>query len=229
MLNNKIAEAKKIIEEALSVSKKPFVAFSGGKDGLVVAHLVSKICPNIKMICEVSHTFDIVIMDIKNTARKYNFNVDYIDSLSDEWLVKNSKFLFASETKLISSYCSQRQQRTLKRFQKEGGYDCTFTGRTKWDNTVKAPIYKTKHGLQAHPIRDFKEEDVWDYLSLNNIDVPLIYKSKFGERTGNAPFYAMGYKNKGCEISKCWEAVNELDPEKKFYSKFAQYITKSHA
>ena len=182
------------------------------------------------MVCEVSHTFDIVVKDIKEIANQYNFNVDYVNGVPDEWLMNNPECLFASETKLIAKYCGRRQQRSLKNYQKKYGYDCTFTGRTNFDNNVKAEIYNTKSNkLQAHPIRNFTEKDVWDYFKFMDLRIPIIYKSKFGERTGNAPFYAMGYKNKGCPINICWDAVNELDPERKYYNKFAGVITKEFA
>ena len=229
MLENKIAHAHEIIKYALSQSKKPFVAYSGGKDGLIVAHMVTQHQPKIKMVCETSHTFETIIQDIKSIAEHYNFNVEYLSSLTDEWLIKNPQFLFTSEGKHIKNYCSQRQQRTLKKFQKKGGYDLTFTGRTKYDNNVKAEIYDTKHKLQAHPIRDFTDQDVWSYFKKTGLRVPKIYKTKFGEKTGNSPFYSMGYKNKGLSIDKCWEAVNEIDTEMKFYNKFNKYITKKYA
>lgn len=231
MIEDKIKNAHKIIERALSISKKPFVAYSGGKDGLIVAHMISKYyVPNIKMVCETSHTFDSVISDIKEISNLYNFNVDYINSLSDDWLLRHPEYLFTSDFKLIAKYCFRRQQTTIKKYQKKNGYDLTFTGRTKWDNTVKAEIYSTKNnGLQAHPIRDFTEKDVWEYFRKENVRVPMIYNTKFGKKTGNSPFYAMGYKNKGLPISKCWEAVNELDVEKKYYNKFHKHTIRDFA
>jgi 3'-phosphoadenosine 5'-phosphosulfate sulfotransferase (PAPS reductase)/FAD synthetase len=225
---SKIEHAHKIIEKSLSITENPFVAYSGGKDGFIVAHMVSQHLPNIKMACEISHTFKAVVEDIKSIANEHNFNVEYKNSLSAEWLLKNSKYIFTSDGKLIKQYCSSRQQKMLRKFQKENGYDCTFTGRTKYDNNVKAEIYNTKrNGIQSHPIRNFKDEDVWEYFKINNLRIPMIYNTKFGEKTGNSPFFAMGYKNKGLPISKAWEAVNEIDKELIFYNKFKDSITRT--
>ena len=226
-IQEKIKHSHDIIQRALSISKKPFVAFSGGKDGLIVAHMLTQHDTNIKMVCEISHTFPAVLNDIKSITKQYNFQVEFVDSLDDLWLKKNSHFIFTHDTNIHKVFNSQRQQRTLKKFQKAGAYDCTFTGRTKHDNMVKAEIYTTKnHGLQAHPIREFTEQDVWDYFKHTNLRIPMIYKTKFGERTGNSPWFAMGYKNKGLSISKAWEYVNELDPEKSFYNEFKDYVKK---
>ena len=39
-----------IIEEALERCQRPYVAFSGGKDSLVVAHLVSQVNNSVEMV-----------------------------------------------------------------------------------------------------------------------------------------------------------------------------------
>lgn len=226
----KVEQSHNIIKKALYNSKKPLVAFSGGKDGLIVAHMLKTYVPDIKMICEISHTFKEVVEDIKKIAKQYNFNVEYKDSLNDQWLINHPEYIFASDTKIISKYCFARQQSTIKKYQKKGGYDCTFTGRTKFDNTVKAEIYNTKdNGIQAHPIRNFTDDDVWQYFKEYNLTIPLIYKTKFGEKTGNSPWFAMGYKNKNLPVYKCWEAVNEIDRSRTFEKKFSKYVTKLNA
>lgn len=75
-LDRKIETAKDIIRQALEVSQKPVIAFSGGKDSLVLLHLVLEQCPEIAVIygdtgvefpeCR-SYTFDL--------AKKWGFDL----------------------------------------------------------------------------------------------------------------------------------------------------------
>ena len=43
----KVSQTEKVIKEALQVFKKPYIAFSGGKDSLCVLHLLLKQNPCI--------------------------------------------------------------------------------------------------------------------------------------------------------------------------------------
>jgi 3'-phosphoadenosine 5'-phosphosulfate sulfotransferase (PAPS reductase)/FAD synthetase len=206
----KITNSISIIHKALLIGKG-VVAFSGGKDGLAAAILINKISPNIEMVCETSFYFPKQLADIKQTAKKLGFNVTYLCSLSDDWLMKNKKVLFTTSTKVRQWSFSVRQQRTMKKFAIKVGASVTFTGRRTQENNVPDYIYSTKkNGVQAHPLKDWTTEDIWEFINDQGLEKPFIYTTKWGEQ-GNSPFYSYNPRKSNKTISECWQLVDEID------------------
>jgi len=209
-LEKKIIEAKEIIGFAIKKYGKPIVAYSGGKDGTCIAHIVNSVYPNVEMICEISYYFPDQLKNIKEMSKQLNFNVKYTNTLSEDWLAKNKEYLFSSDKKIRSKSFLIRQQRAIKRFSKEMGAALTFTGRRTQENTVKSILYNTsKNGMQCHPLRNWKEKDVWDYFDYHNIQKPIIYQTPFGKTEGNAPFYSLNKKYFNGNIDQCWKVIRE--------------------
>ena len=206
------------IESVLSKYTKPLVAFSGGKDGFVVAHMCNKIKPNINMICETSFYFPKQLANIQQTAARHNFNVHYTHTLPDEWLVKNSHVIFANDPKIRSFSFHSRQQRAVKTYAASLGADITIFGRRSDENHVPNKLYVTKHGTQYHPLRAWKEDDIWNYFKHINEPKPLVYTVRFGQLAGNAPFYSL--RKRDNSYAECWDIINEIDTDKIFYNKF---------
>lgn len=213
-----INKTREEIKSVLNKFKNPVIAYSGGKDGFVVAHLCNEIYPNIKMICETSFYFPKQIQNIKEISSKYKFNVTFTDSLNDEWLKKNKEIIFTNDKKLRSFSFQIRHQSAIKKFVKKVNGDITIFGRRTEENTVPKKLYTTKNGYQFHPLREWLEQDIWNYFKLINEPKPFIYQTKFGKIEGNAPFYTL--KRGSMSLSECWEIINEIDTEKIFFNKF---------
>jgi len=208
-IKNLIFSAKNTIYKFLEKTKKPLVAFSGGKDGYVATHIAYNLGIN-DQICETSFTFKKQREHIFKISKKLNLNVTFKNSLSWEWLKKNKKIIFSNDSKLRSWSFAQRHQKTIHKFMKENNFDGVITGRRNDENSVKAPIYFNKHGLSCHPLYNWKEDDIWEYFKLYNLEIPYIYSTDFGKSEGNAPFYTLREKDVG-NIEKCWDICLKID------------------
>jgi len=215
----KVKKSIEIIEKAISMSENQIIAYSGGKDGIVAAHIANKVLPGIKMICETSFYFEEATANIKEMAEALGFDVTYECALPDEWLVKNKHVIFNNESNVRSWSFTVRHQRTVKKFAKLHNA-CAIYGRRSDENNVPKEIYETKAGLQCHPLRAWKEENVWAYFRLAGIPIPMLYLTKFGRLEGNCPFYSLNKSKLNFDIDKCWDIVSEVDKDRILESKF---------
>lgn len=221
MIESKINDAHNIIADCHSNFGKSIVAFSGGKDGIVCGHLVNQVIPNVEMICETSFYYPEQLDNIKEIARLLKFNVTYLCSLSDEWLLKNKQFIFSNDKKIRSQSFFLRQQATIKKFARSKNSNLTFTGRRTEENTVKKILYSTiKNGMQCHPMRDWKETDIWEYFDYYKIPKPWIYNTPHGKNMGNSAFFSIQPKLVNYDISKCWDIVRNTSKKQTFEKKF---------
>ena len=212
----KLQEAEAIMRSALKLGK-PIVAYSGGKDGAVVAHLVNKAVQGVDMICELSYYFPEQIEDVRLFAKEQNWNVHWTDSLSKDWLANNPKFLFASDAAIRSRSFSIRHQKAMKKKALEIGATVTFTGRRTEENFVPKAIYDTKkNGWQCHPLRRWREADIWRYFKENDMRIPWIYSTPFAPLSGNSPFYSLSKKLLGNDLDKCWDIIRRTSPRQTF-------------
>jgi 3'-phosphoadenosine 5'-phosphosulfate sulfotransferase (PAPS reductase)/FAD synthetase len=189
---------------------KGLIAFSGGKDALVAAHIAQRAGVN-DAVCEVSFYFPKQLASIKQIASGMGLNVTYLDSLSADWLRRNRHVVFSTDGKVRGWSFAQRQQKTVKRHAKKVGATCCIFGRRTEENSVPAITYTTKDGWQCHPLRNWQTHHIWTYISAHGLSVPWIYRTKFGEYEGNAPFYTLNPRNVG-GVQQAWSLVRELEP-----------------
>lgn len=204
------AESIKTLKQALYKSGNPVVAYSGGKDAIVVAHMANKL--GVKnFVCETSFYFKQQLESIKSISEKLGLNVTYKCGLPKDWLKRNPKAIFSNDTKYRAYLYAIRQQKTVKRFAKEIGADLQIFGRRTEENSVPKSIYKTKSGLQCHPIRDWSTYEVWNYFEKHKIPIPFIYSQEFSKSTGNAPWYTINPDHVG-GVNECWRIVRKIEP-----------------
>jgi 3'-phosphoadenosine 5'-phosphosulfate sulfotransferase (PAPS reductase)/FAD synthetase len=205
------SKAIAVIQKAVSLSTSRVIAFSGGKDAIVVAHMCGLV--GIRdAVCETSFYMEKQKHCVIKTASDLGLNARFMSSLSDDWLRKHREIIFSNDTKIRSWTFSARQQSTVKKHANRYKYDCQIFGRRTQENSVKSTLYKTEAGLQCHPIRDWTEKDVWDYFAKHGIRIPWIYGTRFGQLEGNAPFYTLKEKDMG-SIDNCWALIESLDPK----------------
>lgn len=198
------------LKSALKKSQRPLVAFSGGKDSLVVAHMAKKL--GVKdYVCETSFYFQTQLDSIKVVASEMKLQVAYKNSLSLDWLKKHKQVIFSTDSKIRGWSFAVRQQATVKKHARKINADCCIFGRRTEENCVRKVCYTTKSGLQCHPLKDWKTADVWQYLAKYKISTPWIYKTEFGKFEGNAPFYALNPRTTNLSISQCWSLVFNMD------------------
>ena len=199
--------------------KKILLAFSGGKDAIATAIYLQENNIQFDSICETSFYFPEQLKSIKDTANKLGIDVTYKCSLSDDWLVKNKKLIFSKNSEINKWGYAVRQQRTVLKHAVENGYDVTAYGRRTQENNVPKIMYNTKKGIQFHPLRNHKLDDVLSMIKNRGIEMPFIYGTTFGKIANNAPFYVLLHATKEhISINKAWDICNEINPI--FYQKF---------
>ena len=206
IMEKKIRKAQSRVKELGDVPLH--MAWSGGKEALIVGHLIQQIRKINLASCEISWTFQRCIDNIKTYEYLIDCKVDYYDSVSVDWIRSHPEIIFSNDVKTRAMTYGIRQQRTIKKANPKG-YVAVF-GRRRPDNCVKDYLYETKAGVQFHPIFDWSFEDVKAYFRIYNIPVPWIYNTKFGQQMGTAPFYSLRSDTVG-GIDKAWDIVASYD------------------
>ncbi|MDR0472313.1 MAG: phosphoadenosine phosphosulfate reductase family protein [Treponema sp.] len=174
-----------ILEKAL-MRGKGIVAYSGGKDAIVVALLAQKLGV-IDGVCELSFCFTQQETDIKKQAISLGFNVQYRKKFDLRWLARHPQFVFNNDTKQINAFCQIRQRDSCEKYALQNGYKVVITGRKNQGNSIKDTIYERRNGtVGAHPLREWTDGDIWAYLRDKGIPRPWIYGTPFGLAEGNS-------------------------------------------
>ncbi|RZU61303.1 sulfate adenylyltransferase subunit CysD [Zhihengliuella halotolerans] len=194
------AESIHIIREVLAEFERPGLLFSGGKDSVVVLHLLAKAVAPARVPIPVvhvdtGHNFDEVIAFRDATVERYGLNLvvgsmqEYID---DGRLREN-----ADGTR------NRLQTRVLLDTIEQNKFDVVFGGARRdedkarakerilslrdefggWDPRNQRPevwsLYNGRHAagwhVRAFPISNWTERDIWAYIERERIQLPPIY------------------------------------------------------
>lgn len=211
-----VSDSLAIIKKFTEISDKNIIAFSGGKDSIVTAHLCRQFGIS-KSITEESFMFRKALEQTKEIGKKIGLDMQFECGLSWEWMEKHQEFC-APPMKLQSKLYSIRQQRTVKRMSKRNGFTGVAYGRRLQENTVKAPLYRLANGqIQCHPLRDWKTEDIWTYIYDHKLPFPDLYKHEIGKKEGFTHFLLPPEHFEG----NVWRAIYDYEPE--VVHKFAEF------
>lgn len=205
-VTKKIAQAKSLIIKALLHAKKPAVGFSGGKDSTVVLSLVRSIDPSVPAVfCNTG------VEDVRTI--EYVHRVPNLVELHPKkgvtfWTIAKTEGLPVQKGKgktRENKCCHDLKDRPMKRYVKQEGIDLIFTGLTKaesWQRymrlTADGPYCRVKSWYniwKCHPISDWSEEEVWEYIDGEGIDHNAVYRETGVDRVGCLP----------CTAYKIWK------------------------
>lgn len=196
------AEAIYVIREVAAQFERPVMLFSGGKDSIVMFHLARKAFAPAKvpfplLHIDTGHNFPETIIFRDELMKKTGTRllVRYVQDSIDQGRVVEEQGYNASRNKL--------QTVTLLDALEELNVDCALGGgrrdeekaRAKerffshrdefgqWDPKNQRPelwnIFNSKKHLGEHfrvfPISNWTEMDVWQYILLENIEIPSLY------------------------------------------------------
>lgn len=180
----KETSAEHIISEALKKCKKPIIAFSGGKDSTVVLHLVRRIAPQTIAL------FNNTGVENKETV-KFTRSLPNMDETTyykkNFWQCVDEYGLPQVKAKAKSHgnrCCYYLKEKPALDYYREHNNDLTFTGLTMAESRNRmmffkrcGPLYymKSWQMWKCHPIWDWTEDEVWDYIKSNNIPYNPIY------------------------------------------------------
>ena len=171
------------IERALALCRRPYLAFSGGKDSLVVAHLARSTCPDIPLI----YADDEVL---------WPEHVEYVEQMKDFF---KPPFLHVSGGSVHAGW--QRPWRDgpywrsippdmdwlpgkgiLSHLAKSMGYDGCIRGLRADESRGRAARMEETQGMGSRrgirvcdPIYDWTAEDVWTYIDQHNLPYCPVY------------------------------------------------------
>ncbi len=204
-----------ILREVASQFENPVMLFSGGKDSIIMFHLARKAfypakVPFALMHIDTGHNFEETIKFRDDLAKKYGVEmiVKYVQDSIDEGKAVEESGVGASRNSI--------QTITLLDGLEELKVDCAMGGgrrdeekaRAKerffshrdefgqWDPKNQRPELwnlfngKKKPGehFRVFPISNWTEMDVWQYILMENIDIPSLYfthKRKVFKRDGS--------------------------------------------
>ncbi len=206
----KIEWAKLMIKYALGHSDNPIIAFSGGKDSLVVLHLVRQVKKDVPGL-------------FGNTLNEYAETVEYVREIDNIHEVTPEKTFWQcvkeyglpgvkSKAKRHGNQCCNwLKEKPSHKFNKQNDVDLTFMGLTMSESRNRfmmlkrmGPYYwhKAEKLHKCHPIYDWTVQDVWDYIDW--------FKLSYN------PIYDMGIPRCGCRFCTAylsWEETTALyDP-----------------
>lgn len=205
-LPDKVAAAQADLKAMAEVSPRNVLAYSGGKDSLVVTHLARNSLGAREAVIDLSFTFPRFAAQARAIATDLGLSLVEYDRLSLAWLAAHPQFI-CGRTADQSRFYALRQQATIQRHAKEHGFTGVILGRRTQENTVPAKLYRKNNGLwQGCPIRDWKTEHVWAYLHQHSISVPDIYDYRLGQLEGATPWNTVS-----AEETRARHGLNHLE------------------
>ncbi len=160
---SRVAQAEQIVDYGLK--KKPYVAYSGGKDSLCMLHLVCKKAPYILVY--------------------HHSQGKYMPEEVGRDIILNAR---EAGAKNIRVYPAKRDFWTdiIKEIERRG-YDSVFVGLRKEESSGRRARIKEKNRLTSFqefwPLQNWTWMDVWAYIVKNNLSYPFVY-DKEAEMTG---------------------------------------------
>lgn len=185
----RLERAKGVINDALSLGIRWYIAWSGGKDSTVLAHLVNSICPNIEIWSEKDDCdFPEEMGYIKSVAERYNFNLKIVTPAVSLWdeIEKGGidicEDLHSRGTELSDTYFYSEVAK------QEALFDGVFLGLRmeesrgrKWNFKKRGHIYqRSNKKWTCIPLAQWTATDIFSYLVINEIPIlDIYYKTKF--------------------------------------------------
>ncbi|MEM3771969.1 MAG: phosphoadenosine phosphosulfate reductase family protein [Candidatus Micrarchaeia archaeon] len=178
----RIGQAKSIIRLAREKFGKLAVAFSGGKDSLVVLHLVLQEDPEPLVV-------------FNNTTIEFPETVVYVKRLEKELglkinIVHPEKPFF----ELVKEYgwashgrrwcCGMVKDRPAENFIKKSGLNVEVTGITRYESRYRRcvkplSIFTNSSLVRINPVYDWNDREIWDYIRSNGLPYNPLYDLKY--------------------------------------------------
>jgi len=190
-LEEKIKKAKDVIKKAHRIfpHDKTVIAWTGGKDSTVLLHLVKDTFGTIP--------FPVMFND---STMEFQEIYDFIKKLTKEWqldltVVPHDK----KELEIFHTTKNKAKQQELSRIMKVTAINTfvkthdieAFLAGIRWDEheARSKETYFSKRGdhVRIHPILQFTESDIWDYIKSRNVPYVNLYDKGY-RSLGEKPF-----------------------------------------
>lgn len=174
--------AEQVITRALQRMKKPYVSFSGGKDSLVMLHLVLKQMPRIRVVYfDADASYPDTDRFLNVLANKWDLNFCRIKTtpiieVFREYGIKHPRI---EEKTMSATVYAPVAELTHKH-----GYDGEFVGLRSEESKARQQLIKYRgqifhnksHALlECLPVAHFTVQDIWAYITSNNLPYNTAY------------------------------------------------------
>ena len=192
VFRRRVERARSVIRQGLLRCSSPYVAFSGGKDSEVVLHLILQERPDVPVVwlhqgAEYPDTEEI----IKRLEKEWNLNlhIEYVRPGLLELLEEYGAYGLPVKNKYKNGDIARRLIfEPITRLVETRKFDCVFMG-LRWQESIGRRFVQhlrdVKYDglLHINPIVDWKKEDVWAYITTNNLPYNDVYnKTRFHHR-----------------------------------------------
>ncbi len=173
-----------VIQEALRTAKKPYIAFSGGKDSLVTMHLVLSLREDATLAWsddELEYPESVAYMAaLRGMAAPEQFFITHGRATHARWFRPWRDPPYWREPLAGTIRIDMAQDDWMAR----QGHDLTFTGTRLGESKARARhfaarglLYRLKSGTGRHcsPIAEWTEDDVWAYIAGHRLPYNPVY------------------------------------------------------
>jgi len=216
-MKSKILEAKQVIQDVLKKSEHPLIVnFSGGKDSCALLLLALEVTKDVECIymksgIDLPGSVDFV----EEQCKQFNVPLHLTDPVRDyqgdfDFWVKKFGYFPAISYTWCSSRLKMRPARAYLR--KIYGLDALYklTGVRRAESSRRKRIYKGKGFIEkdyehsgsfmVHPLLNWTDQDVLDYLKEKNFTINKNYKPFGVSGCYYCPFYQVSIYQKIMEV-----------------------------
>lgn len=178
----KVLDAKNIISRALGQMRNPYLSFSGGKDSLVMLH----------MVLEQNRNIPVVYWD---ADASYPDTETFLARIEDEWGIDIVRFKTRPILDVFREYGIDHPQietktmiatvyDPIKKLIAEYGFDGVFVGLRREESygrkqliKYRGPIFHSKYQnvIECLPVAYFSVQDIWAYITANELPYNPVY------------------------------------------------------
>jgi 3'-phosphoadenosine 5'-phosphosulfate sulfotransferase (PAPS reductase)/FAD synthetase len=161
----RLNHAKKVIDECYTHFKSPYVAYSGGKDSIVLSHIILSMYPE----AEIWH------WDYGDDLMPRAFEKEVIENLKS-YGAKNITIDKRRGKGRDTSYGYRQFFQQIENNMKKYDWDIGIVGVRQQESITRKNKY-TKHFMNntCYPLLKLTVEDVWTYIISHNLKYPKSY------------------------------------------------------
>lgn len=190
ILKEKIEKANICIDECLEKSKNPYVAFSGGKDSLVVLHLVIQKKPDVAVVhidaeCDYPETTECINECVKR------WNLNFINFKTDMPFLEILKKYGILPVGAGQIFMKKVVYEPIRKVIKQYNFDGVFLGVRAKESVPRCILLRNKSKIffnnrdnvwQFLPIGWWTTDDVWNYIEAFELPYNKVYDNAIWQK-----------------------------------------------